>query len=186
MGNSRHQNGFAPSLTLPWLTPAIRRSWETRSYCYWLSAGIGYTIAAVLLRSAMFHVENNFAFLATLYAYTGTPLFAIPVAAVLPYLQVTLGVMLLFFPPMRFWAFAHCTGLFLIFALAQASVYARGVTIDCGCFSPAADTHIGLRSISIALGCALASLAGIVLSHVPNPSLLVSGERASPTTVPPV
>jgi hypothetical protein len=131
----------------------------------WLSRGLALVLGAILVRSAMYHVENSYAFLLRVESYEVLPpALALVVAGILPYLEMTIGVMLLFFPKTWTWAFGTCIVLFAGFAITQVITSARGLNINCGCFSPSDDNPIGIRSISIAAGCAVAALVGIVLT----------------------
>ena len=131
----------------------------------WLDRGLALVLGAILVRSAMYHVENSYAFLLRVESYQllQTTL-ALTVSAVLPYLEMTVGLMLLFFPKMWTCAFSTCVVLFAGFATAQAITYAHGLNITCGCFSPSDDNPVGVRSISIAAGCAVAALVGVFLT----------------------
>jgi hypothetical protein len=132
---------------------------------HWLLHLSALGLGAVLVRSSMFHIANSYAFLSAIYSYKlVTPLIAVISAAVLPYLQLTLGIILLFFPRRRCSAFAWSASLFLVYSAAQVFAYARGLNIACGCFSPSADDPIGIGSIGTAIGCACVAVAGTVLT----------------------
>lgn len=127
----------------------------------WLALGLALGLGMVLIRSAMFHIENSYAFLLVIDSYRLLPSSAAAVAAaVVPYFQLTLGLMLLFFPKHWRTAFGWCAGLFLLFTLAQVFNYVRGLNISCGCFAPSDDNPIGLRSIGLAAGATVAAVIG--------------------------
>lgn len=136
-----------------------------RGLRHWLVSGLALSLAAMLVRSSMFHVGNSYAFLSTIYSYDVlSPGLGVAAAAVVPYLELTIATALLFFPSARRAAFGWCAGLFLVFTAAQLLAYGRGLNIACGCFSPSADNPIGTMSIAVAFGCIVAATTGMALS----------------------
>jgi Methylamine utilisation protein MauE len=120
--------------------------------------------AVLLLRSAFAHVANPYAFLDTVYSYRLLPQWAGPwVAAVVPFLQLVLGICLL----ARWWprtSFVAAIILFLAFAGAQVSALARGLDIACGCFGSSENLRIGWKTLAVAGGGAAACGLGVVLA----------------------
>jgi hypothetical protein len=117
----------------------------------------------LLLRSAFSHLANPYAFLDTVYSYQLIPWWAGPwVAAVVPFVQLVLGVFLL----ARWWpraSFAMAIALFLAFATAQVSTLARGLDIVCGCFGSSENVRIGWQTLAVAAGGAAACALGLIL-----------------------
>ena len=124
---------------------------------------LAWGLGALLVRSAILHTGNNFAFLATVYSYdildesTG-----VAVAAYLPYCQLTIGLALLLFHNLRSAAFWWASMLFLLFASVQLATYARGLNIACGCFAPSDDDPIGPWSIGMAISAGACALVGAI------------------------
>lgn len=141
---------------------------------------LALAVGVILCRSSMYHVGNNYAFLATVYSYQlNDQLSGLLVASVLPYLQLMVGLGLLFFQQIQKPSFAIAAGLFLIFSTVQTITWWRGLNISCGCFSPAGESRIGLESISLPLGLAIASLIGWRLSPPLQPNLNQGTSRSS-------
>ena len=117
---------------------------------------IAIVVGAILIRSSVRHLENSYAFLASIYAYdlvsreTGVIL-----AVVIPVTQLVLGLMLMFFPTMRGFAYTCCVCMFCIFTVVQILTLARGLNIDCGCFGSEMRNPIGWRSIGLSFGMSL-------------------------------
>jgi hypothetical protein len=158
---------------------------SARGFQHWLVRCLALGLGFILVRSAMFHVENSYAFLLSLDSYKLVPpAVALAAAALVPYFQLTVGVMLLFFP--RSWptAFGWCAGLGLLFTSAQVIDYARGLNIACGCFSPSDDNPIGIRSIGLAAGATVAAVAGTFLTARQHRSRPCDRSPDSAATIP--
>lgn len=130
-------------------------------------------VGAILIRSAVGHLENSYAFLASIYAYdlvsSGTGLI---LAASLPATQLTLGLMLLSFRNMRYFALTVSAVLFLLFSVVQGITLVRGLNIGCGCFGSSMPNPIGWQSLSFVVGlCFVSALAAIGL----RPKVVVTG-----------
>jgi hypothetical protein len=124
-----------------------------------LGEGATLVVAAVLLRSALFHLGNGYAFLSTIHAYRLSPAWLGTLAAgFLPVFQLTLGMALLFFPAHCRAALGYSSGLFLAFTFVQSITYLRGLDIACGCFGSLAESPIGPRSIAFAGTCLAVSV----------------------------
>jgi len=106
------------------------------------------------------------------------------VAAVLPYLEIALGVLLLFGLSTRLAAVLAAVVL-VIFIAGVISVAARGLSIDCGCFGGGGDVQAGqtayteeiLRDLGFLL------LAGYLIYRPDTPASidrLVRGRTAEP------
>jgi hypothetical protein len=79
-------------------------------------------------------------------------------AAILPATELVLGLSLIFAPaPWRRAATVGVEILFLLFTIAVASAYARGINITCGCFGGGGDAIGPLtlaRNLALLLGIA--------------------------------
>jgi putative oxidoreductase len=121
-------------------------------------------LGIVLVRSALYHIENNYAFLSSVYSFKiVTAGVGLAVAAFLPYLQLTLGVALVVAP--RLWRSAlwMTAVLFSVYATMQIVTLARGLNISCGCFGPSSDNPIGVMSLALAVGCAFAAILALLM-----------------------
>ncbi|HVC96811.1 MAG TPA: MauE/DoxX family redox-associated membrane protein [Pirellulales bacterium] len=138
------------------MTEQERSSWGRRA-----AVLVTIMVGAVLVRSAIFHIENPYAHLSSIYAYRlTTPVVGVVVAATVPFLQLTLGAMLIAMPPARATALRWAAVLFSIFVATQLLTYLRGIDTSCGCFASANQTPIGIGSITLPASCAIAALWG--------------------------
>jgi hypothetical protein len=122
---------------------------------------IGVAIGIVWIQSAAAHASNPYFFLGSIYKYKliGPGLGPL-VAAGLPALQLVLAICLL----ARVFVGGALLGSALLlsaFAAIQLSAFARGLTIDCGCFGPASSTPIGESSVATVICLALAAFAAL-------------------------
>ena len=115
---------------LPWIGFAIR----LLAAAIWLVAGV-----AKLADLDSFRVEVG--------AYDILPANLVdPVAYALPFVEIVIGLYLaggLFVRQ----AAAVGTGLMMIFLAAQAQAWARGISLECGCFGGLTKETVGLGSI---------------------------------------
>lgn len=116
---------------LPWAGLAVRLG----AGAIWLVAG-----AAKLADLQHFHAQVNAydvlpASLATVFAYT------------LPLLEVAVGLYLLVGLLVRPAAIVSCL-LMAVFIVAMAQAWARGLSLDCGCFGAIAKEPVGLGSVA--------------------------------------
>lgn len=93
-------------------------------------------LAAVFIYAGVVKMRDPVAFAGQVAAYQLLP-YALNylVAATLPYVEFLAGTLLLFNARIRS-ALVAVGGLTLVFMAALASVLARGMEIDCGCFDP--------------------------------------------------
>ena len=120
---------------LPWLGLAIRLG----AASVWIIAG-----AAKIPQIESFHVLVE--------RYGILPhLLAAPFSYVLPFLEIALGLYLAAGLFVRGTALVG-TLLFAVFLAAQVSAWARGITLDCGCFGAALQSRVGPLTILRDLG----------------------------------
>ncbi len=117
------------------------------------AAIVGLTYA----RSAVYHLENPFAFLRAIESYGVLPTaFSVLAAATLPFVMLSLSIALLFMRELWDVSFKLSITISAIFVAAQVYVISKGGEIDCGCFGPSEYSVIGFRTISLpALLCAV-------------------------------
>jgi hypothetical protein len=127
-----------------------------------LGSAVAVPVAGMLIFAGVTHIGNPYAFLSTVYSYdlVGGWL-GVAVAMTFPFIEASLGMILLFVPSLRRAAFVACLPLFLIYMLAQASALVRGLEITCGCFGLSTRT-IGYRTLAVTILGVLLSLFGIV------------------------
>lgn len=119
-------------------------------------------LGAVLLLSAYCHLHNPMMFLRNVVDYqivSGE--WAIWISAVLPLLQVLLGVWLVLGFHLK-WASAATSILLSVYLAAQISVMIRGLVIDCGCFGPASSI-VGYQTVSIVAACLALAIGGFLV-----------------------
>jgi uncharacterized membrane protein YphA (DoxX/SURF4 family) len=123
---------------------------ETAAHPAWLSwAGLAVRVAAagiwIVSGAAKIPDINAFQILVQRYAIL-PPVLAGPFAAILPFLEVGIGVYLLAGLFVRGTALVG-TLLFGVFLAAQISALARGISLDCGCFGTIAETVVSPLTI---------------------------------------
>ena len=127
---------------------------QARSLLPWVGFAVRLTAAAIWLVAGFAKLADLNAFRVEVGAYDLLPARLVdPVAYALPFVEITLGIYLaigLFIRP----AAAVGTALMVIFIAAQAQAWARGLSLDCGCFGGLAKETVGLGSIlrDVALG----------------------------------
>lgn len=118
-----------PSVTQP---GARARAWSRGQP--WVSTVLRLGLAAVALAAGFPKITDIPASTRAVRAYDILPESLVPtVGIVLPMVEIILGVLLLLGLFTRFAAIAF-GGLMVVFILGIASAWARGLTIDCGCF----------------------------------------------------
>jgi hypothetical protein len=147
-----------------------------RPLVVWLT---GLLVAYLLLASSIAHLGNPYQFLAAIRAYQLIPTLpqtgAELVAIFLPFLHVTLAICLIGRVAQRS-AFAVGFLMFLVYTIAQSSVYARGIKVGCGCFGPSEEL-IGVKSIGLAAASCAVCLFGWWMSRDREP--LTSPQQAT-------
>lgn len=126
---------------------------------------IGFGLGVVLIYSSIGHLENPYAFLASIRAYQILSReLALLAAAVLPHVELSLGIAMLLFPKFNRTVFPICIVLFGCFSTAQILALWRGLDISCGCFKslpeePISWVSIGFTSSLFGLAC-----TGVILN----------------------
>jgi uncharacterized membrane protein YphA (DoxX/SURF4 family) len=132
----------------------------------WISTAARLGLAAVFLVAGASKVGDLAGSARAVNAYRLMPFEAAKiVGAVLPFVEITLGLLLLAGIAVRLSA-GIATALLVIFIAGIGSAWARGLRIDCGCFSAGGDLGAGQvptygREILRDLGFLL--LAGVLL-----------------------
>ncbi len=124
-----------------------------------VSAISAMIVAGVLLYSGLVHAWQPYFFTYSIAAYQIVPAQLAGVVGIfIPYLQIVLALCIAFRKAEKV-ALWIAGGLFATYALAQASVLARGLEIDCGCFGFVASQVNGfsiLMPIALLIMCVLA------------------------------
>ena len=130
-----------------------------------LVLSLAYLLGFVFLYSSSVHLANPYAFLSHVYSYgIVSERIGVIGATLLPSLQLTIGVALLFFSGLRRTAFLIATIFLLGFTGLQLQAWLRGLNISCGCFSNGHEDPInGLTIGRTALLFAL-SLVGFIMT----------------------
>ena len=109
----------------------------------WLGLVVRLGAAAVWILAGVAKIPQIHAFQVTVQRYGILPTALIgPFAYVLPFLEVALGLYLAVGLFVRGTALVG-TALFAIFLAAQVSAWARGISLDCGCFGSMLETTVG-------------------------------------------
>ena len=120
----------------------------------WLGLAVRLAGAAVWLFAGITKLTDLNSFHAQVDAYQLLPHAAVaPFAYALPLVEVALGCYLLAGALVRQVAIASCV-LMAVFVCAQAQAWARGLSIDCGCFGSVTRSTVGAGTIArdLALG----------------------------------
>lgn len=114
--------------------PTGRDAAPPASWQGWVSLLARLVLAGVMLWAGLSKITNLDQSVLAVRAYQLLPYeWTQPVGYALPILEVLLGILLLIGLFTRFSA-AAVTGLMLAFVVGIASAWARGLSIDCGCF----------------------------------------------------
>lgn len=122
-----------------------------------IESALAIGLAITWFAAAMGHARNPFLFLGTIYQYqllgasSGRML-----AVAVPAFELTLGACLLT-RQFLFASYGLSAAILAVFATAQASVLARGLSIGCGCFGAGYTARVGWGSLSFT--CTLAATA---------------------------
>jgi uncharacterized membrane protein YphA (DoxX/SURF4 family) len=112
----------------------------------WIGLAIRLLAAAIWLVAGIAKVADLTAFKQEVAAYDVVPSLAEPIAYALPFVEIGLGVYLglgLLVRPAAALSFA----LMLLFIGVQAQAWARGLSIECGCFGGLSKETVGAGTI---------------------------------------
>jgi uncharacterized membrane protein YphA (DoxX/SURF4 family) len=113
----------------------------------WIGLAVRVAAAAIWLVSGVAKVVDLTHFEAQVQAYKLLPgALEAPFAYALPFVEVAIGVYLLVGLLVRPVAILACL-LMLVFIAAMAQAWARGLSLDCGCFGTLARERVGLGTI---------------------------------------
>ncbi|MGZ4517785.1 MAG: MauE/DoxX family redox-associated membrane protein [Mycobacteriaceae bacterium] len=149
------------------------------SWTRWLSLLARLGLAVVWLASGWLKAVDPLQTVVAVRAYQLLPEAAVtPFAAALPFIEIGLGLLLMFGVGVR--QTATCSAVLqVVFLFGVASAWARGLSIDCGCFGSggAADVGAGdyLAELARDLGFLMLAVWLIVRPH--SPLALGAGSR---------
>jgi len=113
----------------------------------WIGVALRWASAAIWILAGAAKIPGiqSFAVLVERYAILPTRL-ALPFASILPFFEIGIGLY------MACGLFVRGTSLvgtllFAVFLTAQISAWARGISLDCGCFGTAIQTAVGPLTI---------------------------------------
>jgi uncharacterized membrane protein YphA (DoxX/SURF4 family) len=126
-----------------------------RSALSWLGLALRLAAAAVWVAAGTAKLPDIQTFQILVEKYRILPgSIAGPFAYALPFVEIGIGLYLLAGLFVRGTALAG-TLLFCVFLTAQASAWARGITLDCGCFGTVVESTVGpltiLRDLSLGI-----------------------------------
>jgi uncharacterized membrane protein YphA (DoxX/SURF4 family) len=113
----------------------------------WVGLGIRVLAAGIWIVSGALKIPQIAGFPALVERYGILPhALAVPFAYLLPFLEIGIGLYLLAGLFVRGTALV-ATVLFAVFLTAQTQAWARGLTLDCGCFGAASQSTVGPLTI---------------------------------------
>lgn len=137
-----------------------------------LASGIfSMVVSAVLLFSGIVHAAQPYYFIHTVSSYRVLPAVAAGIVGLwLPYLQIVLALCigLGIAERVALWTAAVT---FAAYAVAQLSVLARGMEIDCGCFG---FVSTAVSPTSVAMPIVLMGACALALARVKSPRAVMS------------
>lgn len=143
-------------------------------------------LAAVWLASGALKAADPLQTVVAVRAYQLLPEAAVvPVADALPFAEIGLGLLLLAGVGVRLTAVASAA-LLVVFLVGVGSSWARGLSIDCGCFGGGGTADVGPLDYLTELGRDLLFLAGAGWLVVRPRTPFSLGPRSSTTTPRPV
>jgi len=145
----------------------------------WLGLVVRLGAAAVWIVAGVAKIPDIEGFRVQVERYLILPhVFAVPFAYLLPFFEVGLGLYLGAGLFVRGSAFVG-SAVMVLFLVAQVQAWARGLSIDCGCFGTLSQTRVGLMSVlrDLALGLPTFVMAAFPARVLSIDSLL--GRRAS-------
>ena len=145
----------------------------------WLSLLARLGLAAVWLVSGWLKALDPLQTVVAVRAYQLLPEGAVtPVANALPFVEIGLGLLLLCGVAVR--PVAWCSAaLLVVFMIGVGSAWARGLSIDCGCFGGGGAAEVGAGDYVAELGRDLGFLvlAGWLVARPRSPAALGAGSR---------
>jgi len=145
----------------------------------WIGLAVRLGAAAVWIVAGVAKIPDIEGFRVQVERYLILPhVLAVPFAYLLPFFEVGLGLYLGAGLFVRGSAFVG-SAVMVLFLVAQVEAWARGLSIDCGCFGTLSQTRVGLMSVlrDLALG-----LPTFVMAAFPARGLSIDtllGRRAS-------
>jgi hypothetical protein len=122
---------------------ALQPAGKGRSFRIWLSFGARFVLGFIFVYASIDKILHPAAFAETIYNYQILPDVLINVTAiVLPWLEFLIGSLLI----LGLWmpgAVFTCNALLLLFFVTVLFNLARGLDIDCGCFTASTDPSSG-------------------------------------------
>jgi uncharacterized membrane protein YphA (DoxX/SURF4 family) len=113
----------------------------------WLGLGVRLLAAAIWIVAGAAKITDLEHFHAQVHAYRLLPAaLELPFAYALPFVEVALGLYLVVGLLVRPAAILACA-LMIAFVAAMAQAWARGLSLDCGCFGSLAREPVGLTAI---------------------------------------
>ena len=113
----------------------------------WLGFAVRLGAAAIWILAGAAKIPSIQTFSILVQRYAILPTFlAVPFSYILPFFEIGLGLYLAAGLFVRGTALAG-TLLFAVFLTAQISAWARGISLDCGCFGTALQTAVGPLTI---------------------------------------
>jgi hypothetical protein len=139
---------------------SVMNKWMNASAICWLVFSV--PVAGLLGFSALRHMDNSYFFLSSIYSYQiFGPWTGVVIASIVPCLQLTLAILVLFDTRAERWAFGISVCLFALFVAIQVSALKRELPISCGCFGNE-ERQIGWQSITSAASGLVLSLLGTI------------------------
>ncbi len=136
---------------------------RSRDAVSWVGLAIRIAAAGVWIVAGAAKLPQIAGFPALVERYGILPhVLAVPFAYLLPFLELGIGVYLLAGLFVRGTAFVG-TLLFLAFLVAQAQAWARGITLDCGCFGAAVQSTVGPLTLLRDFGLGIPTFAMLAL-----------------------
>lgn len=143
----------------------MKKSIDLKNFHPWITFAFRLILGGVLLVAGALKVTDPYGSATSVRAYQMLPVdFANFLGFVLPYLEVGIGILLIVGIWVRFAAIAG-GALMVAFIIAIAQAWARGISLDCGCFGKGGllatdELPVWTYALEIARDIALAAVAG--------------------------
>ncbi len=157
----------------------------TKSWRDWVGLAARLVLGGVLLAAGVLKVGSLESSALSVRAYQILPWdLTGPVGYALPLIEIVLGLLLIAGLFTR-WAALAGSLLMLAFIIAIASVWARGISIDCGCFGTGGEIDASKTQYPLEILRDLGLLAlGVWLTIRPRSRFSLDGQLAAATSVP--